>query len=79
MFVSVKSLTTYMDRNINYVNEAIANKSNFDDATFNSYIERMNELLNKQVDSLKKISSNDKLINKYTQKVQELFKEVVRC
>ena len=78
MFVTVKSLTTYMDRNMNYVNEAIANKSNFDDATFNSYIERMNELLNKQVDRLKKISSNDKLINKYTKKVQELFKEVVR-
>ena len=78
MFVTVKSLTTYMDRNMNYVNEAIANKSNFDDATFNSYIERMNELLNKQVYRLKKISSNDKLINKYTKKVQELFKEVVR-
>ena len=62
MFVTVKSLTTYMDRNMNYVNEAIANKSNFDDATFNSYIERMNELLNKQVYRLKKISSNDKLI-----------------
>ena len=73
MFVTVKSLTVYMDRNINYVDEAKLNKSNFDDAVFTAYIEKMCNLLNKQIDSLKQISSNCKLIQVYTEKVNNLF------
>lgn len=73
MFVSVQSLTSYMDKNIKYVNEAIENKTSFDNDMFSAYIEKMRNKLNRQVNSLKQISSNNKLIAKYEKKVNDLF------
>ena len=73
MFTSIQSLTYLIDKNINYVNEAIENKSNFDSITFNNYIDKMHNTLNNQVSILKNESSNKKLINKYSQKVNDLF------
>lgn len=77
MFTSIQSLTNLIDKNINYVNEAIENKSNFDDITFNNYIERMHNKLNNQINILKNESTNKKLINKYSRKVNNLFMQLM--
>lgn len=78
MFISVKNLTALIDERINYVNEAIENRNNFDSNTFNNYIADMTSKLNNNIVKLKQISSNKKLIEKYENKVNETLKQIER-
>ena len=49
MFISVKNLTALIDERINYVNEAIENRNNFDNETFTNYIADMTSKLNNNI------------------------------
>lgn len=76
MFVTVKALTTLIDQNLRYVAEAIESKAQHEDSKFNDYIERMETILKRQIEELKRISSNQKLIAKYESKVTEIFYDI---
>lgn len=76
MFISVKNLTALIDERINYVNEGIESRNNFDSETFNNYIVSMTSKLNNSIIILKQISSNKKLIEKYENKVNETLKQM---
>lgn len=75
MFVKVKDLTTLIDKNINYVNEAKESKSNFDPSVFADYMQRMTNTLKDQLTQLKRFSSSDSLIGKYELKIQKAIEQ----
>ena len=72
----VKTLTFLIDQDIKFVGEAIENKKNFDELTFNNYIIMMKDTLSKRIEGLKRFSSNDKLIAKYNKKVNNLLESL---
>lgn len=73
MFVSVKSLTNYMDTLIGYVLDAKKNHT-CSEEKYMKYIESMKKKLDAQLEDLKSLSSNDKLISKYENRIMEVFK-----
>ena len=73
MFVSVKSLTNYMDTLIGYVLDAKENHT-CSEEKYMKYIESMKKKLYAQLEDLKGISSNDNLISKYENRIVEVFK-----
>ena len=75
MFVAIKNLTAYMDRNIQLVEEAKASKEQHSPEVYNGYMKRMKDLLTGQVDKLKELSCDKRLIPKYEAKVDKLFKD----
>lgn len=74
MFVTVEALTHHIDNNIVYVLEAKKSRLQHSEATYSKYMEHMEATLKRQVEKLKSISTNKKLINSYTHKVENLFK-----
>lgn len=75
MFVTVKALTIHMDNNIRYVKEAYENRENHEKEVFDNYIERMKVSLNNQLKELRRISCNKKLIDSYSDKIENVFAE----
>ena len=73
MFISVKDLCYLMDERIKYVEEAIEAEKIQATDDYEEYMEKMKSKLLHNVQKLESISSNQKLINKYRTKVQNLF------
>ena len=71
MFTSVKSLTAYIDKNIEYILDA-KNHHECSEKEYQSYLIRMYDLLDEQISKLKSISCNHKLILRYENKVNEV-------
>lgn len=65
MFTSVKSLTALLDKNIGYYNEGIASREQHTEAEFFAWYESITAKLQKQFTELKRISANQKIIDKY--------------
>lgn len=72
MFTSIKNLTAYIDKNIGYVLDAKEHHE-CSEAEYESYLESMEYLLDKQLKRLSELSCNDKLIESYKKKVFNLF------
>lgn len=73
MFIRVKNITKFIDSNLNYLSQAIEDHSNIGEKEYNEYLLKMSHTLNNQISKLNSISSNQKLIDKYTNKVEELL------
>lgn len=73
MFIRVKNITKFMDSNLNYLSQAIENHSNVSEKEYEEYLLKMSNILNDQISKLNSVSSNQKLIEKYTNKVNELL------
>lgn len=71
MFITVKNLIYNIDTTITYVREAKEYHS-CSEEEYNQYLDKMYRKLNNMIEKLSQISSNKKLINKYTNKVEEL-------
>lgn len=79
MFIRVKNITKFMDSNLNYLSQAIENHSNVSEKEYEEYLLKMSNILNDQISKLNSVSSNQKLIEKYTNKVNEsLMKSNIR-
>jgi hypothetical protein len=73
MFISVKNLTTIIDNELQFIKEAYENKDNFSESEFNSYIDKMKCSLQLKYKKLVFISSNDRLLSKYNEKINKAF------
>lgn len=74
MFVTIKSLTRCMDYEIGYVEDA-KKKHYCSEQEFQEYMHRMASALDRRLNKLKEISSNQKLIDTYTKKIDKLFRK----
>ena len=72
MFVQVQHLTSLIDDRIGYLKEARENKDNFDEYAFKKYEKEMMDKLKKNIETLNRISTNKKLIARYTKKVEKV-------
>ena len=75
MFVTVKALTTLMDNNLIYIAAANESKEQHEEAEYNEYMEMMKTKLQKQLEELKRISSNQRLIANYETKTANAFQK----
>ena len=73
MFISIKTLKSFMDDNIEFVKDAMVNHSNVTQEEYKEYLINMQRKLNAQLNELKRKSCNKKLIVKYEELVQKLF------
>lgn len=73
MFISVKALTRYMDNTIRYFQEGVASKEQHDIETYDEWYASITSLMQEQLKKLKKISSNQKLIEKYEKLIDSLL------
>ena len=71
MFVQVQQITSLIDKRIGYLKEARENKDNFDEYTFKKYEKDMADTLNRNIETLNRVSTNEKLIERYTRKVEK--------
>lgn len=72
MFTSVKNLTSLIDKNIEYVLDAKEHHE-CSEAEYESYLQSMEYLLDKQLKKLAELSCNKTLIESYKKKVFDLF------
>lgn len=72
MFVSVKSLTATLDRELQWYREGIASKDQHSEQEFNSWLEKITSSINAKYNRLQQISSNKKLIEKYSKEIEAL-------
>ena len=72
MFVSVKSLTEALDQDFIYLAEGVASKEAHSEEEFDKWLLYITNKINSRIEKLKQISSNQKLIEKYVCKVNEL-------
>ena len=72
MFVSVKSLTAMLDRELQWYREGIASKDQHSEQEFNSWLEKITSSINAKYNRLQQISSNKKLIEKYSKEIEAL-------
>lgn len=72
MFTSIKNLTALIDKNIGYVLDA-KNNHECSQVEYESYLESMEYLLDKQIKRLSELSCNKKLIESYRKKIFDLF------
>ena len=73
MFTTVKALTFYMDNTIKYYNEGVASKEQHDAETYNKWHASIASTLRGQLDKLKQISTNKKVIAKYETIINDLL------
>lgn len=73
MFVTVGALTHYMDDTIRYFQEGIASKEQHDVETYDRWYASITSTMQGQLKKLKKISSNQKLIEKYEKLIDSLL------
>lgn len=71
MFVTIKALTSLIDDNIYYIQDA-KRHHNCSEEEYNQYLDKMYSKLDRQIEKLKSISCNTKLINTYIKKVEEI-------
>ena len=74
MFVSVKSLTAMLDQELQWYKEGIASKDKHSEQDFNSWLEKITSSINAKYSRLQQISSNKKLIEKYSKEIESLTK-----
>ena len=74
MFISVKALTSYMDDTIKYYNEGVASKEQHDTETYKKWYASITSTMCGQLDKLKQISTNKKVIAKYETIINDLLK-----
>ena len=72
MFVSVKSLTAMLDQELQFYREGIASKEQHSEQDFNSWLEKIISSINAKYNRLQQISSNKKLIEKYSKEIEVL-------
>ena len=72
MFVSVKSLTTMLDQDLQWYREGIVNKEMFSEQEFNSWLEKITSSINAKYSRLQQISCNKSLIEKYKKEIEAL-------
>lgn len=72
MFVSVKSLTATLDQELQFYREGIASKDQHSEQEFNSWLEKITNSINAKYNRLQQISSNKKLIEKYSKEIEAL-------
>ena len=72
MFGKVKDITKLINSDIVLINEGIQSKLKHDNVKYNNYIDSMILLLEKRLVILTKISSNDKMITKYNNIVNDI-------
>lgn len=71
MFITVKALTENIDTGIAYLKDAKM-CHNCSKNEYEEYLTKMYSKLDKQLEKLKSISCNHKLINTYIKKVEEI-------
>lgn len=71
MFITVKALTENIDTSIAYLKDAKM-CHNCSENEYDEYLTKMYSKLDKQLEKLKSISCNHKLINTYIKKVEEI-------
>lgn len=74
MFTTVKALSALIEKEMEYVEGAKANKGMFEEVKFNEYMNKMENTLINRLLRLEEISTNKKLIQKYWTKLETLFK-----
>lgn len=72
MFVSVKSLTAMLDQELQFYREGIASKDQHSEQEFNSWLEKITSSINAKYNRLQQISSNKKLIERYSKEIESL-------
>ena len=72
MFVSVKSLTAMLDQELQFYREGIASKEQHSEQDFNSWLEKITSSINAKYNRLQQISSNKKLIERYSKEIESL-------
>lgn len=71
MFITVKALTENIDTSIAYLKDAKMCRT-CSENEYEEYLTKMYSKLDKQLEKLKSISCNHKLINTYIKKVEEI-------
>lgn len=71
MFMTVKALTENIDTSVAYLKDAKM-YHNCSKTEYEEYLAKMYSKLDKQLEELKNISCNHKLINTYVKKVEEI-------
>ena len=74
MFVSVKSLCTMLDQELQFYRDGIASKDQHSEQEFNSWLEKITSSINAKYNKLHQISSNKKLIERYSEEIESLTK-----
>ena len=74
MFVTVKALTSCMDDMLYYYKDGTESKDRHEPEEYNKWHESITRKLNFQLKELKRISSNQKLIEKYEKIINNLTK-----
>lgn len=71
MFVTIKALTSLIDDNIYYIQDA---KKHHDcsEEEYKQYLDKMYSKLDRQIEKLKSISCNSNLISRYEKKIKEI-------
>ena len=72
MFVSVQSLTATLDRELQWYREGIASKDQHSEQEYNSWLEKITSSINANYNRLQQMSSNKKLIEKYSKEIEAL-------
>ena len=72
MFVSVKSLTATLDRELQWYRDGIASKDQHSEQEFNSWLEKITRSINAKYSRLQQISNNKKLIERYSKEIEAL-------
>lgn len=72
MFVSVKSLTATLDQELQWYRDGIASKDQHSEQEFNSWLEKITNSINAKYNRLQQISSNKKLIERYSKEIEAL-------
>ena len=71
MFVTIKALTSFIDNNIYYIQDA-KKHHNCSEKEYEQYLSKMYSQLDRQIEKLKSMSCNTRLINTYMKKVEEI-------
>ena len=74
MFISVKSLAATIDQDLQFYIEGMASKDQHSPEEFEKWREYITRRLAKQLEELKRISCNQKMIRAYEVKINELLK-----
>lgn len=75
MFVTVSALTQIIDRELGYVADAIAHHE-CSEEEYKRYLVEMKELEGRRLNCIKELSTNQKLIKRYENKIADTFNVV---
>lgn len=69
MFVTIKSLVSLIDQRLKWLEEGVASKSSHPEDVYNNWLEDITRSLNGSLKELKRLSSNDRLVSQYENKI----------